>query len=84
MNAPSTKVLPTGAGGVNDVSPPSVAPARPVADSRLLVLCSCRRWLAWDDLPSRGLQDDGDGGQLELKNCPHCRSTRAVQLRGAA
>lgn len=77
------KVLPTGAGG-EMTSPPSVAPARPVADSRLLVLCSCRRWLAWDELPSLGLQDDGEGGQLELKNCPDCRSTRAVALRGAA
>ena len=34
----------------------------------------------WSQLPSRGLQDDGDGGAYELKNCPHCASTMAVAV----
>jgi len=31
----------------------------------------------WEALPSRGRTDDGEGGQLELRNCT-CGSTLAV------
>lgn len=41
------------------------------------VLCSCKRWLDWAALPTLGHQDDGVE-RLELKNCPHCGSTRAL------
>lgn len=34
--------------------------------------------LEWRDLPYVGLQDDGDGGWLVLRNCA-CLSTLAVQ-----
>lgn len=40
----------------------------------------CRRCGAesrWLELPVQGLQDDGDGGHLELRNCP-CGTTFAL------
>lgn len=36
----------------------------------------------WAELPFVGLQDDGDGGELELRNCP-CGSTRAALARAS-
>lgn len=34
--------------------------------------------VAWSQLPLVGYQDDGEGGWLELRNCP-CTSTLGVQ-----
>lgn len=44
---------------------------------RLRVLCSCGHWLKWYSAPLVGSQCD-DVQELELRNCPHCGSTRAI------
>ena len=41
--------------------------------------CACGAaytWTEWDDRPLVGVQDDGEGGQLEMRNC-RCGSTMA-------
>lgn len=43
---------------------------------RLMVLCSCRRWIDWRAARFVGCQDDGIE-RLELRNCV-CGSTRAL------
>lgn len=39
---------------------------------------------AWNALPYVGLQDDGEGGFLELRNCDRCWSTIAVVAKAVA
>lgn len=38
----------------------------------------------WDELEPLGTQDDGDGGELDLRNCRDCGSTRSIPLRKPA
>lgn len=38
---------------------------------------NCPHTFDWLDTPSLGLQPDGEGGLLDLRNCPGCGSTRA-------
>lgn len=35
----------------------------------------------WEQLPSIGLQGDGDGGAYELRNCDRCRTTLALPVQ---
>lgn len=35
----------------------------------------------WAELPRIGVQEDGEGGGLELRNCLSCNSTLAVEVR---
>ena len=45
-------------------------------------LCgACRAVFDWLDVPSLGLQDDGEGELLDLRNCPACGSTRALPVQ---
>ena len=44
--------------------------------------CACGRYYdadGWQRLPLVGRMDDGDGGELELRNCP-CHSTLSVPV----
>lgn len=34
----------------------------------------------WEQLPRVGVQDDGDGGAYELRNCARCSSTLAIAV----
>lgn len=36
--------------------------------------------LIWNSWAYVGEQDDGDGGKLELRNCPNCGSTLAKEI----
>lgn len=52
------------------------------ARAKLAAACGCgKRFSAeeWRELAYVGIQDDGAGGFLELRNCP-CKSTIAVEL----
>lgn len=40
--------------------------------------CSCGARWPWEDVPSIGEMSDGEGGTLDLKNCPVCGSTRSA------
>lgn len=44
---------------------------------RLMRLCGCRRFFDWRAAHLVGFVDDGVE-RLELRNCPHCQSTRVV------
>lgn len=35
----------------------------------------------WSALPCVGVQEDGDGGAYELRNCDRCRSTLAMRVQ---
>jgi hypothetical protein len=66
-----------GTGQAGEAAPPSAAPACPDP----VCVCACGARFGWLDSPSLGLQDDGDGGLLDLRDCPACGSTRARQVR---
>ena len=36
----------------------------------------------WAEQPRVGVQEDGDGGAYELRNCARCRSTLAMRMEG--
>lgn len=42
--------------------------------------CPCGHAYDWHAAPIIGYMLDGEGGALELRNCPHCHSTRAEQV----
>jgi len=42
--------------------------------------CPCGHTYNWHAAPIIGYMLDGEGGALELRNCPHCHSTRAEQV----
>jgi hypothetical protein len=35
----------------------------------------------WAEQPKIGVQEDGEGGAYELRNCGRCRSTLALEVR---
>lgn len=45
------------------------------------VLCSCRHWIDWHAAEYVGAMRD-EVADLELRNCPRCGSTRAVEVGG--
>lgn len=34
----------------------------------------------WAELPRIGVQEDGEGGALEIRNCIHCQSSLAIEV----
>lgn len=42
--------------------------------------CPCGHTYDWHSAPIIGYMPDGEGGALELRNCPGCGSTRAEQV----
>ncbi len=54
-----------------------MTPIRRQTAPRLFALCSCRRFFDWRAARFVGIQDDGVE-RCELRNCPHCGSTRAI------
>lgn len=38
----------------------------------------------WEQLPRVGVQEDGEGSAWELRNCPACCSTLALNISEAA
>ncbi|MBX3131349.1 MAG: hypothetical protein KF718_31805 [Polyangiaceae bacterium] len=48
------------------------------------VRCTCGVCWDWLDVPSLGLQDDGAGGLLDLRNCPSCGTTLAREVQSSS
>ena len=54
---------------------------KPEPDAAFPRLCSCGHnitWSHWRSLRLVGLQDDGQGGKLEIRDCPICESSLAM------
>lgn len=80
LEAAEDELEASGPSGQESQRPPSAAPARsaPVCPSPE-VLCSCGETFVWGQAELLGMQVD-DAERLELRNCPHCYSTRALAV----
>jgi hypothetical protein len=64
-----------------DTIPPPPPPTMPAPQP--VKICGCGRAYhldEWRRLHRVGAQDDGDGGELELRDCAGCLSTIAIEI----